>query len=90
MAATVFALLTAGTAAGDYANHAGMYCYTGHGGVNIDSGSAARTLALADCEAWCDATAACTCVVQGVVQGAAAAAEASKCWRRSACTPAEV
>jgi polygalacturonase len=84
MAATVLALLTAGTAAGDYAGHAGMNCYTGHGGVNIDSGSAARTLALADCEAWCDATAACTCVVQG----AAAAAEASKCWRRSACTPA--
>ena len=82
--ATVLALLAAGAAAGDYADHAGMNCYTGHGGVNIDSGSAARTLALADCEAWCDATAACTCVVQG----AAGAAEASKCWRRSACTPA--
>ena len=68
---------------GDYAGHVGMNCFTGHGGVNIDSGSAARTLALADCEAWCDATAACTCVVQG----ATAAAEASKCWRRSACTP---
>ena len=47
---------TAGAQA--YTAHAGLNCYEGAGGVNIDNSGNATTKSVADCEAFCDATAA--------------------------------
>ena len=70
-------------AAENYTAHAGLNCYQGHGGVNIDSGAAPGALTLDACLAHCDSTPACECVVRG------AGDKATQCWRRSACDPAE-
>ena len=48
---------------GNYTRHAVTNCYTGHGGINIDSTGNATNKAVQECEAFCDGTPACSCVV---------------------------
>jgi arylsulfatase A-like enzyme len=67
--------------AGDYTKHAGLNCYHGHGGANIDNGGNFTTQSVAKCEAFCDATPGCFCIVSSLKNNA--------CWRRSTCVPAQ-
>ena len=77
---------TAAAAAGiaaTYTEAKGVNCFAGHGGINIDGSGNATTKTLPDCEAFCDATANCFCVVTK-----ATSAKAALCYRRVSCDPA--
>ena len=78
-------LLAATLSAQQYTEHAGLNCYKGHGGRNIDSGPAKLSLTVSECEKRCDATPDCYCVV---MTANATSSRAGSCWRRSMCQPA--
>ena len=64
----------------DYTKHSGLNCYAGQGGINIDS-SNFTTKPVAQCQAFCDATVDCYCVVTEPAT--------DSCWRRSSCVPVQ-
>jgi hypothetical protein len=75
----------AAAAAGEaeaYKEAGGVNCYAGHGGINIDDSSNATTKLLHQCEAFCDATPNCHCVVTRATTD-----EAALCYRRVSCDP---
>ena len=78
-------LLAATLSAQQYTKHAGLNCYKGHGGRNIDSGPAKLSLTVSECEKRCDATPDCYCVV---MTANTTSSHAGSCWRRSMCQPA--
>jgi hypothetical protein len=63
-----------------YNKSAGMNCFAGHGGVEID-GDPAVGLSVGQCEARCGRDAACGCVAYHAAD--------RKCWKRAGCVPAE-
>lgn len=106
MAATLVAAISAAAAPSRYTQHPGLNCYQGHGAANIDSGPTPNGGALftaAQCEAQCDATAGCFCVVTKARDSDAALPHPSAtgkkrdagttsnstglCWRRTYCDP---
>jgi hypothetical protein len=96
MPQTVVAPAGGGSAAGpggrwqrqNYTELTHMNCWTGHGGVNIDHGPAASTFTVPSCQARCDATKGCHCVVMSA-NASASNGVLSGCWRRSSCVPAK-
>ena len=89
-AALVLALVPAagGARGGNYSELNHTNCWTGHGGVNIDHGPVASTFTVPSCEARCDATPGCHCVVM-FANASATNGVLSGCWRRTACVPAK-
>ena len=73
---------------GNYTELRHTNCWTGHGGVNIDHGAVASTFTVTSCEAHCDATQGCHCVVM-FANASASNGVLSGCWRRSSCVPAK-
>jgi hypothetical protein len=63
-----------------YGRAAGRNCYGGHGGTQIDNDPATGFTA-AQCQARCDADAACDCVTYMPSQ--------QQCWKRAACVPSK-
>ena len=73
---------------GNYTELDRTNCWTGHGGVNIDTGPVASTFTVPSCEAHCDQTPGCHCVVM-FANASAGNGVLSGCWRRSSCVPAK-
>eukprot|EP01043_Picozoa_sp_COSAG02_P037024 COSAG02_NODE_2752_length_8098_cov_1.961495_1_plen_214_part_10 len=88
--AAAMALVPAGggTSGSNYTELNHTNCWTGHGGVNIDHGPVASTFTVPSCEARCDATPGCHCVVM-FANASATNGVLSGCWRRTACVPAK-
>jgi hypothetical protein len=63
LASAALLLPAAGGAGGNYTELDHTNCWTGHGGVNIDHGPVASNFTVPRCEARCDATPGCHCVV---------------------------
>jgi hypothetical protein len=62
----------------DYSKYAGENCYSGHGGVDIDTAATApEGLTVAQCEARCNSDSACECVIYQLNK--------EKCFKRKSC-----
>jgi hypothetical protein len=59
-------------------------CWSGQCGVNIDRGPVTPTFTVPSCEAHCDATPGCHCVVM-FANASAGDGVLSGCWRRTSC-----
>jgi len=66
-----------------YSHYPDTNCEIGHGAVVIDTRNF-TTKTIPECEAFCDATPTCHCIVMST---AASSSTPGKCWRRAACEP---
>ena len=71
-------IIAATVAALPYTKHAGKNCYDYHGAVNLNnSSSAPASYSAAECAAYCDADARCSCYVQD--------RKTMRCYTRAVC-----
>jgi hypothetical protein len=81
-----FLLTGAALADNRFSEHTGLNCFQGAGAGNIDSGPAHAFVTVPDCEALCDKTEGCYCVV---MTANASNSKTGGCWRRTFCKPKE-
>ena len=67
----------------EYSHYPDMNCEIGHGAIVIDTKNS-TTKTIPECEAFCDATPACHCIVMTT---SATVSTPGKCWRRASCEP---